>query len=791
MNFNNTIQIIKFYELNSKDVDLIKEYGYKIESLSQIIEYDFIQYSKKNRRDPLRLRKALDFKSKFLEKISIKCPIQNTNIQCSKTLLSKNNKNIFYYYFKSNVEYILIIGDTWNEIIGLYTIDFCLLILFVDSREKLNTFLNDLYTIKEQLNNNFENSKTILIIKKNHFAHHIWNELSELEKLDNNNLSKNVNEICILSEPVIPLKEIFPHLKSKMKYFTSYEKIYAYVNNGSFYIHPLGDVNIPSKVIGKITHLHYKYYSEKYSYLNTTNNIWISFKDNSRTIQNQSKLLFNIIKTFNAKVKDVHIIIDYYSRNYHALDLNYKQSKGLLLLLKLLSKNKIKCLLIHKIKHLEAMHIASKCCFFFVHQGTLHHKIDWFSNAVGYIHSNKYYTDMDIKVRPGFWENYNISAKYVVKSKYIKDVATHVTARNRRTQAKHMLNYKILNENNLIKEMVNRMNKSIIRKKFNEINKHIRDRKHIQAFKIWEEIDVTNSLRYNNVSKKLAKLLIKKSEYDKATSVINKISEVFFALDYHLHLFKAIIGANNKNKGVYISQINLCNKVLNSNNELKRTNLIQHLITNNKYKTYLEIGVCRGFNFLPLKISSKTAVDPNFKIPHFSLMEDETTLFYETESDTFFDKNKLTYDIIFIDGLHTFRQSLNDTLNALNFLNPNGIILIHDCFPGSFESQLNNLNEAYKADKFTGAWTGDVWKSILYLQKCHKSELDISTLNFDHGIGVIKFKENRNKDEKLTINEHTYNEINELSYDYFANNYKQFLNLKDYSLLKSIFYCST
>jgi hypothetical protein len=39
--------------------------------------------------------------------------------------------------------------------------------------------------------------------------------------------------------------------------------------------------------------------------------------------------------------------------------------------------------------------------------------------------------------------------------------------------------------------------------------------------------------------------------------------------------------------------------------------------------------------------------------------------------------------VIFIDGLHTFEQTLQDSYNSLNYLAQGGVIILHDCNPPS------------------------------------------------------------------------------------------------------------
>ena len=95
---------------------------------------------------------------------------------------------------------------------------------------------------------------------------------------------------------------------------------------------------------------------------------------------------------------------------------------------------------------------------------------------------------------------------------------------------------------------------------------------------------------------------------------------------------------------------------------------------------YLEIGVGSNlvFNTIPLKMSNKFGVDP-FKGGNFSMT-----------SDDFFEENKnKKFDVVFIDGLHVYKQCQKDCINSMNSLNKNGIILFHDMIPRSyFEEQV-------------------------------------------------------------------------------------------------------
>src|SRR5277367_6369165 len=124
---------------------------------------------------------------------------------------------------------------------------------------------------------------------------------------------------------------------------------------------------------------------------------------------------------------------------------------------------------------------------------------------------------------------------------------------------------------------------------------------------------------------------------------------------------------------------------------MQRNTIIQRVINKMEAKVYLEIGVQRGKNFYAIRAPKKIAVDPHFMIGIMRRLRNPLSFFnssfFEMKSDQFFDeqaagilsRNKI--DVAFIDGLHTYAQSLKDFLNCALHLSSNGVILFHDCNP--------------------------------------------------------------------------------------------------------------
>ena len=192
--------------------------------------------------------------------------------------------------------------------------------------------------------------------------------------------------------------------------------------------------------------------------------------------------------------------------------------------------------------------------------------------------------------------------------------------------------------------------------------------------------------------------------------------------------------------------------------DYSRLDMINYFIKKNDYKSYLEIGCDKNQIFSQITLSKKIGVDP------YSGGNVRKT------SDDFFKENVEKFDLIFIDGLHVYEQVKKDIINSINFLNKEGVILVHDCLPDTIGKQA--------VPRYKMQWNGDVWKAIVDLRQ--RDDLEIHTCFVDQGISIIK-KENNSS--ILKINKKTQ----DLKFSDFYHNHNEYLRIINLDEFKKIY----
>ncbi len=167
---------------------------------------------------------------------------------------------------------------------------------------------------------------------------------------------------------------------------------------------------------------------------------------------------------------------------------------------------------------------------------------------------------------------------------------------------------------------------------------------------------------------------------------------------------------------------------------------------------YLEIGcdLDSTFKSISLPLENKIGVDP----------ARGGTL--RMTSDEFFENNNKKFDIIFIDGLHEYKQCKKDLLNSLKVIKKGGYIFLDDMLPQTWAMAQKH--------RIVNKWMGDVWKVGVEISKIKEFKYFIAMSNY--GIGFIKIGDN-----DINFKDLTSLDFEKLHFDDFAEYAKNANNI--------------
>ncbi|HEY7522030.1 MAG TPA: class I SAM-dependent methyltransferase [Candidatus Limnocylindrales bacterium] len=199
---------------------------------------------------------------------------------------------------------------------------------------------------------------------------------------------------------------------------------------------------------------------------------------------------------------------------------------------------------------------------------------------------------------------------------------------------------------------------------------------------------------------------------------------------------------------------------------LSRRKVVQRLLSLYEAPRYLEIGVSEGATFNNVQAGRKVAVDPAFAFDVQAARASQPNAeFHEVTSDAYFGTimgEDDEFDVIFLDGLHVFEQTLRDFTNAIDRLSPTGVILIDDVVPESHFAAIGDV-EVFRTMRrlgraTTASWMGDVYRLVFFIQTFFQ-QYTYRTIEDNHG-QLVAWRERR-----ATVPERRVEAVARTSYD--------------------------
>ena len=147
--------------------------------------------------------------------------------------------------------------------------------------------------------------------------------------------------------------------------------------------------------------------------------------------------------------------------------------------------------------------------------------------------------------------------------------------------------------------------------------------------------------------------------------------------------------------------------------------------------SYLEIGLDRGLTFEAVRAAERWGVDPRPRVSLTAIPAGDTIVV--APSDRFFEllAPQVRFDLVYLDGLHTYTQTYRDLMHALAHTHPRGVILIDDVVPSDDVSAIpdyqTSLTERAQRGMDGRVWHGDVFRLVKILHD-HHPELSYCTI---------------------------------------------------------------
>lgn len=254
----------------------------------------------------------------------------------------------------------------------------------------------------------YANNKLMLVIGDANYAHNIWNELSTVEEILHETLHKKTLSLITTHSPIGNVKGIFPELKAWDESYLS-PALLPDINGNGQLILPVGGLKISKTLSRRVLHFAKKQglsaqgLAVKRSIRRSKPVLWVSLRTHNRTAVNLTEMLVDLCHQFLLKNPSGKVVIDGFSLS---VDARTNPSINLPACMALIEADKaqyheIMELLKQRDRHyagrvvsaiglsiLESLLLAQYSHYYFCHHGTVQHKIGWFTNAFGVVHSN-------------------------------------------------------------------------------------------------------------------------------------------------------------------------------------------------------------------------------------------------------------------------------------------------------------------------------------------------------------------------------------------------------------------
>jgi hypothetical protein len=363
--------------------------------------------------DPLRFQlDAVQNKS-----VSGFCPFDGTPVVSRQSLLA--NINVIFYRFETKEVFYLVTAGIGTGF-GKSALYFPKHELVVTAGDPWGFQEDDLMELKARMvcgaracceylsDTEGKSRKSAVCLGFYHFAHHLWNELSGLHRLNKKGLLRRVDRFLVLREPLGPIEQIFPEIpedRIERKANTS-DLFHQILENGYFAIRA-GDDYLASDLASRVAKVSsanclpatleaVEEATSRYHPL-----LWIGIRVRNRTWADQVDGLSNIIASLQKEYPTLGVVFDGFSlpADTSAESSEHRGYAGILA-----QENEIVDRIVANLRQREVAIGVFNIIGLSIHDanvwahaidvyvspyGSLQHKVGWLANKPGLVHTNE------------------------------------------------------------------------------------------------------------------------------------------------------------------------------------------------------------------------------------------------------------------------------------------------------------------------------------------------------------------------------------------------------------------
>lgn len=553
-------------------------------------------------------------------------------------------------------------------------------------------------------------SPAALVTGDSNFAHYAWNQLSSLEDLVRSNTQIGPRELIVSKTPLGPVESIFPELN-----FSSIDRVedseLPNFNRSGRTLVALGGYRLQRSLVQRILSLAAEAITPTAQHLDTELSnvagpiLWMSVRTRNRTLTNQHEILSQIGAAFLNRFKDGGIVIDGHSFSVDSEHLpesdrdrdiaiaaeDKRAAESIRTAIEETSASRHNSVLLAVgLSISDSVLLAQRASIYFCHHGTVQHKIGWFTDRPGIVHTNRSTT----AANPGPWVAEQ--SEIAITPTYIPLSLIQDDALGANTEYGHLLhheNYKITNVGEAVALFVKFLDRTFSASIKKDQTEPAVLTPHTAAQLGPEKEPPTMGAKFNSTNGDLA--------FSSDATYLPNVTSLPNPLEPRGPLYTDFFG--------------FINQVL-------------------RPKRYFEIGTELGRSVRQFACDA-VCVDPLFKIENDVIGSRRRISFFQMPSDDFFSQYDLVKelngspDISFLDGMHRAEYLLQDFINTERASQRRSVIFMHDCLPSNYRMALRT-HEVGSEDEgiWQHAWTGDVWKIIPVLKK-FRPDLEVFVLD--------------------------------------------------------------